>query len=195
MAPIAAIDAVEAATKLPFEEGVKRESELFQECLFSDQSKGLIHVFFGEREVAKIPGISKDTPQIPVTKAAVVGAGTMGGGIAMVFANAGIPVLLKETDQAALDRGLATIQKNYANSVAKGRLTQKFMDERMALIRPQLTYDGLWFSALHRDLRGYVASSQRVVSGEEGSLNGSRSLSAPACRRAGPCSGRVSTRR
>ena len=142
MAPQAAIDAVEAATKLPFEEGVKREAELFQKCLFSDQSKAMIHVFFGEREVSKIPDIPKDVPLIAVNKVGVVGAGTMGGGIAMVFANAGFPVLLKETEPAALDRGIATIRKNYANSVAKGRFTQKFMDERMALIRPQLTYDG-----------------------------------------------------
>ncbi len=142
MAPQAAIDAVEAATTLPFDEGVKREAELFQACLFSDQSKALIHVFFGDREVGKIPGISKDTAQIPVNQAAVVGAGTMGGGIAMVFANAGIPVLLKETDQAALDRGLATIRKNYANSVKKGRFSQEEMDKRMARIRPTLTYDG-----------------------------------------------------
>jgi 3-hydroxyacyl-CoA dehydrogenase len=141
MAPQAAIDAVEAATKLPFDEGVKREAELFQECLFSDQSKALIHVFFGDREVAKIPGISKDIAQIPVNQAAVVGAGTMGGGIAMVFANAGIPVLLKETDQAALDRGLATIRKNYTNSVKKGRFSQEEMDKRMARIRPTLTYE------------------------------------------------------
>jgi 3-hydroxyacyl-CoA dehydrogenase len=141
-APLAAIDAVEAATKLHFDEGIKRESELFQQCLFSDQSKGLIHVFFGEREVAKIPGIPKETAQIPVNRVAVVGAGTMGGGIAMVFANAGIPVLLKETDQAALDRGLATIQKNYANSVKKGRFTQEQMDQRMARIQPTLSYDG-----------------------------------------------------
>ncbi len=142
IAPLAAIDAVEAATKLPFDEGVKREADLFQQCLFSDQSKGLIHVFFGEREVAKIPGIPKDIAQIPVNKAAVVGAGTMGGGIAMVFANAGIPVLLKETDQAALDRGLAIIKKNYANSVKKGRFSQEQMDQRMARITPTLTYDG-----------------------------------------------------
>jgi len=142
MAPQAAIDAVEAAATLPFDEGIRREAELFQECLFSEQSKALIHVFFGERDVAKIPDVPKDTPQIPVQKAAVVGAGTMGGGIAMNFANAGIPVLLKETDQAALDRGLATIAKNYANSVAKGRFTQEVMDRRMALIQPTLTYDG-----------------------------------------------------
>ena len=142
IAPLAAIDAVEAATKLPFEEGVKREAELFQQCLFSDQSKALIHVFFGEREVAKIPGIPKDIAQTPVNRAAIVGAGTMGGGIAMVFANAGIPVLLKETDQAALDRGLATIKKNYANSVKKGRFTQEQMDQRLSRITPTLAYDG-----------------------------------------------------
>ena len=142
VAPLAAIDAVEAATRLPFDDGIRREAELFQQCLFSDQSKALIHVFFGEREVAKIPGISKDIAQIPVDKVGVVGAGTMGGGIAMVFANAGFPVLLKETDQAALDRGLATIRKNYANSVKKGRFTQEQMDQRLARIHPTLSYDG-----------------------------------------------------
>lgn len=142
IAPLAAIDAVEAASKLPFDEGVEAERKLFTECLFSDQSKALIHVFFGEREVAKIPDVPKETPVIPVNSAAVIGAGTMGGGIAMNFANAGIPVLLKETDQAALDRGVNTIRRNYDNSVKKGRFTQQQMDERMALIKPTLTYDG-----------------------------------------------------
>jgi 3-hydroxyacyl-CoA dehydrogenase len=142
IAPLAAIDAVEAAAKLPFSEGCQKEQELFAKCLFSDQSKALIHVFFGEREVAKIPDIPKETQTIPVNKVAVVGAGTMGGGIAMVFANAGLPVLLKETDQAALDRGLSNIQKNYANSVKRGRFTQQFVDERLKLIQPTLTYDG-----------------------------------------------------
>jgi 3-hydroxyacyl-CoA dehydrogenase len=141
MAPLAAIDAVEAATKLSFEEGCEAEQKLFIECLFSDQSKAMIHVFFGEREVSKIPDVPKDTPIIPVESAAVVGAGTMGGGITMNFVNAGIPVLLKEADQAALDRGLATIQKNYANSVKRGRFTQAFMDERLSLIKPTLSYD------------------------------------------------------
>jgi 3-hydroxyacyl-CoA dehydrogenase len=141
IAPLAAIDAVEAATKLPFEEGSKLERKLFLDCLFSDQSKALIHVFFGEREVAKIPDIPKETPLIPVNTAAVVGAGTMGGGIAMVLANAGIPVLLKEADQAALDKGVANIQKNYANSVKRGRFTQSFVDERLKLIQPTLSYD------------------------------------------------------
>ena len=141
IAPLAAIEAVEAATKLPFEEGCRLERKLFMECLFSDQSKALIHVFFGEREVAKIPDIPKETPLIPVNSAAVVGAGTMGGGIAMVLANAGIPVLLKEADQAALDKGLANIQKNYATSVKRGRFTQAFVDERLKLIQPTLSYD------------------------------------------------------
>jgi 3-hydroxyacyl-CoA dehydrogenase len=142
MAPMAAIDAVEAATKLPFEEGCAREAELFKECLFSDQSKAMIHVFFGEREVAKIPDVSKDTEVLEIKKAAVIGAGTMGGGIAMNYANAGIPVIVREVTQEALDRGMATIRKNYENSVKKGRFTQEVMDQRMALIKPQLGYDG-----------------------------------------------------
>jgi 3-hydroxyacyl-CoA dehydrogenase len=146
LAPLAAIEAVEAATKLSFEEGCKVEQELFLKCLVSDQSKALIHVFFGEREVAKIPDIPKETPLIPVNRMAVVGAGTMGGGIAMVFSNAGIPVLLKEADQPALDRGMATIQKNYANSVKRGRFTQQFVDECLKRIEPTLSFDN--FSAV-----------------------------------------------
>ena len=141
-APLAAIEAVEAATRLSFEEGCRKEAELFRDCLFGDQSKALIHVFFGEREVARIPDIPKETPRIEIKKAAVIGAGTMGGGIAMNYANAGIPVLLKESSQEMLDRGLATIKKNYANSVKKGRFSQEVMDRRMALITPALTYDG-----------------------------------------------------
>src|SRR5271157_2821965 len=140
-APLAAIEAVEAATKLPFEEGCQVEARLFTECLFSDQSKALIHVFFGEREVAKIPGIPKETPVLPVNRVAVVGSGTMGGGIAMVFANAGIPVLLKDVDEAALELGMGKIRKNYANSVQRGRFTQAFVDERLRLITPVFNYD------------------------------------------------------
>jgi 3-hydroxyacyl-CoA dehydrogenase len=141
IAPLAAIDAVESATKLSFEEGCEVERRLFTDCLFSDQSKALIHVFFGEREVAKIPEVGKDTAVQPIRSIAVVGSGTMGGGIAMVFANAGIPVLLKEVDQPALDQGFARIRKNYASSVQRGRLTQQFVDERLALITPTLRYD------------------------------------------------------
>ncbi|HEV1993253.1 MAG TPA: 3-hydroxyacyl-CoA dehydrogenase NAD-binding domain-containing protein [Candidatus Acidoferrum sp.] len=142
IAPLAAIDAIEAGTKLAFEAGCEAERKLFMQCLLSDQSKALIHVFFGEREVAKIPDVPKETPVLPVNSAAVVGAGTMGAGIAMVFANAGIPVLLKEADQAALDRGLSNIQKNYSNSVKRGRFTEAFAAERLKLIRPTLTYEG-----------------------------------------------------
>jgi 3-hydroxyacyl-CoA dehydrogenase len=141
-APLVAIELVEAATRLPFEEGLKLEQARFRECLFSEQSKALIHVFFGEREVAKIPDVPKDTPTMPVNSVAVVGAGTMGGGISMVFANAGIPVLLREVDQAALDRGLAGIRKNYAASVQRGRFTQQLVDERLRLITPTLSFDG-----------------------------------------------------
>jgi 3-hydroxyacyl-CoA dehydrogenase len=140
LAPRRAIDAVEAATELPFEEGCKTEQQFFIECLFSEQSKSLIHVFFSEREVAKIPDIPKQTNIIPIQSAAVVGGGTMGGGIAMVLANAGIPVLLKETDQAALDRGMATIQSNYANSVKRGRFSPQVAEERLKRITPTLTY-------------------------------------------------------
>jgi 3-hydroxyacyl-CoA dehydrogenase len=141
-APLAAIDAVEAATKLPFEEGCRREAELFNECLYATESKALIHVFFGERTVAKIPGIGKDVKPADIKRAAVIGAGTMGGGIAMNFANAGIPVIVKETAQDALDRGVAIIRNNYANTVTKGRLTQDAMEQRLALITPQLGYNG-----------------------------------------------------
>src|SRR5271163_2769405 len=141
LAPVAAITAIEAATTLPFAEGCQVEQKLFIECLFSDQSKALIHVFFSEREASKIPDVPKETPLIPIKSAAVVGAGTMGGGIAMVLANAGIPVLLKEADQAALDRGLATIQSNYANSVKRGRFTPQDAEERFKRITPTLSYD------------------------------------------------------
>jgi 3-hydroxyacyl-CoA dehydrogenase len=143
MAPLKAIDAVEAATRLPFDEGCQVEQKLFEECLFSEQSKALVHVFFGEREVAKIPDVPKETPIIPVNSVAVVGAGTMGGGIAMVFANAGFPVLLKEVDQGALNRGLESIQRNYANSVKRGRFTQQYVDERLKLIQATLGNEGL----------------------------------------------------
>src|SRR5271154_6232189 len=142
IAPVAAIDAVEAATRLTFEEGCKVEQKLFMDCLLSEQSKSLIHVFFSEREVSKVPDVPKETVTIPIKSAAVVGAGTMGGGIAMVLANAGIPVLLKETDQAALDSGLTTIRSNYANSVKRGRFSQQDADERLKRITPTLSYDG-----------------------------------------------------
>ena len=142
-APLRAIDAVEAAGKLPFDEGCKKEGEIFLECLFSTESKGMIHVFFGERTVAKIPDLPKDTKPIDVKKAAIVGAGTMGGGITMTYVNAGIPVVLKEVDQPALDRGLETIRRNYGVSVQRGKMTQAQVDEKLAMIRPTLDYNDL----------------------------------------------------
>lgn len=139
-APLVAIDAIEAGVKLSFEEGLKKERELFSACIHSGQARGLIHTFFGERQVAKIPRDLQGAPVLPVNKVAVIGAGTMGGGIAMVFANAGLPVVLKEADQAALDRGMATIRKNYETSLARGRFTRESVDRALALIHPQISY-------------------------------------------------------
>ncbi|MCS6866155.1 MAG: 3-hydroxyacyl-CoA dehydrogenase NAD-binding domain-containing protein [Gemmataceae bacterium] len=141
IAPAKAIDAVEAATTLPFAEGCARERQLFLECLFSDQAKALIHVFLAEREAAKVPGVGPDTPRRPIRRAAIVGAGTMGCGIAMVYANAGIPVWLQDVDAAALERGMATIRKNYATTVQKGKLTPQQRDERLARIEPTHRYE------------------------------------------------------
>ncbi|MBV9769254.1 MAG: enoyl-CoA hydratase/isomerase family protein, partial [Bryobacterales bacterium] len=142
LAPLKVVDAIEAAATLPFDEGCEKEREIFEECIASNQARALIHAFFAERAVAKIPDIPKDTPVYNIRQAAIIGAGTMGGGIAMACANSGISVLLKEVEQAALDRGLATIRKNYENSVRRGRFSKEVMEQRMALIYPQLTYDG-----------------------------------------------------
>jgi 3-hydroxyacyl-CoA dehydrogenase len=141
-APLAAIDAIEAGTQLTFEEGCKKEREIFRKCLFSDQSKALVHVFLAERETSKIPDVSKNTPAVLVKQVGVVGAGTKGTGIAAVCAEAGLTVVIKDISQAALDIGIAAIQKIYANSVKRGRLTQKDVDERMKLIKPTLDYSG-----------------------------------------------------
>jgi 3-hydroxyacyl-CoA dehydrogenase len=141
-APYAVVNAVEAGLQLPFDEGSARERELFADCVVSTESKALRHLFFAEREVAKVPDVPKDTPAREIKRAAVVGAGTMGGGIAMTYANAGIPVLLKEVDDAALQRGLATIRKNYDVTMSKGKMTQDQVDRTMALITPTTSYDG-----------------------------------------------------
>jgi 3-hydroxyacyl-CoA dehydrogenase len=141
-APLAALEALEAATTLPFDQGCKKEREIVRRVLASDQAGAMIHIFFAERAVARVPGIPKETATYPIANVGIIGAGTMGGGIAMACANAGISVLLKETEQAALDRGMAAIRKNYESSVKKGRFSQAVMDQRMALIHPQLTYDG-----------------------------------------------------
>ena len=142
-APYACIECVEAAFSLPFDEGMKREREIFEACVASDESKALRHVFFAERAAAKIPGIAKDIELKPIASAGVLGAGTMGGGIAMNFANAGIPVRILEQNRKVLDKGMARIAKNYANTVSKGRMSQAEMDKRMALIEPVLDFGRL----------------------------------------------------
>ncbi len=141
-APYAVVDAIEAGLQLSFDQGSVRERELFADCVASTESKALRHLFFADREVAKVPDVPKDTPTKDITRAAVVGAGTMGGGIAMNYANAGIPVLLKDVDQAALDRGMATIRKNYEVTMSKGKMTAEQVEKTMALITPTTTYDG-----------------------------------------------------
>ena len=137
------VDAVEAAVILPFAEGTARERELFLACMDSPQRAGLIHSFFAEREVAKVPGLPAGTPTRDIRKVGVIGAGTMGGGIAMCFANAGIPVVLVDSAQEALDRGIAAIRRNYESTARKGRLTAAQVEERMGLIRPTLSYGDL----------------------------------------------------
>ena len=141
-APYAAVNAIEAGLKLPFDEGSVRERELFADCVVSTESKALRHLFFAERDVAKVPDVPKDTPTKDIKRAAVIGAGTMGGGIAMTYANAGIPVLLKDVDNAALERGLGTIRRNYDVTMSKGKMTAEQVEKTMALITPTTTYDG-----------------------------------------------------
>ena len=141
-APYAVVNAIEAGLKLPFDQGSIRERELFADCVASTESKALRHLFFAEREVAKVPDVPKDTPAKDIKRAAVIGAGTMGGGIAMTYANAGIPVLLKDVDNAALERGLGTIRKNYDVTMSKGKMTAEQVEKTMALITPTTTYDG-----------------------------------------------------
>jgi 3-hydroxyacyl-CoA dehydrogenase len=141
-APFAVVEAIEAGLQSPFDAGSVRERELFADCVVSTESKALRHLFFAERDVAKVPDVPKGTPAREITRAAVVGAGTMGGGIAMTYANAGIPVLLKDVDAAALERGLATIRRNYDVTMSKGKMTADQVDKTMALITPTTSYDG-----------------------------------------------------
>ena len=137
-APLACLEAVAASATMPFEDGLKFERERFMALTQTPESKALRHAFFAERAAAKVPDLAADTPTRTIASAAVVGAGTMGAGIAMNFANAGIPVTLLETDQQALDKGLATVRKNYENTLKKGKLTQDALDARMALVKGTL---------------------------------------------------------
>jgi 3-hydroxyacyl-CoA dehydrogenase len=137
-APEAIVQCVEAAVNLDFEAGLAREQELFRGLMGGTQSAAQRYYFFAEREAAKIPGITRDTPLIPIESCGVLGAGTMGGGIAMNFANVGIPVTIVERDQAALDRGMAVIRSNYERSAARGSMPADQVEPRMALITPSL---------------------------------------------------------
>src|ERR1700734_4131306 len=142
-APLACVEAVAAAVEMPFEAGLKRERELFTTLMLSPESAALRHVFQAERAASKIQGVPDDTPIRPIAKIGVIGAGTMGGGITMSLINAGLPVVLLETKQDALDRGLATIRRNYQGALRKGTLNEASLAQRLALITPTLDYAAL----------------------------------------------------
>jgi 3-hydroxyacyl-CoA dehydrogenase len=142
-APEACIEAVQAATTLPFAEGLKLERQLFFKLVMGEQSAAQRHIFFSERAAGKIDGIAADTAPLPIQRVGIIGAGTMGGGIAMNFLSAGLPVTIVEMKQDALDRGVATIRKNYEGNVARGRLTPEGLEQAMALLTPSLSYDDL----------------------------------------------------
>nr|WP_315393356.1 3-hydroxyacyl-CoA dehydrogenase NAD-binding domain-containing protein [uncultured Duganella sp.] len=142
-APPACLEAVAASVTMPFEDGMRFERERFMALLETTESKALRHAFFAERIAGKVPDVPADTPVRPIRRAAVVGAGMMGAGIAMNFVNAGIPVQLLETSRQALDKGLATIRKNYEASVSKGKLSQAAFEQRMALVDGTLAYEDI----------------------------------------------------
>jgi 3-hydroxyacyl-CoA dehydrogenase len=143
LAPEYNIRCIEAAVNQPFDEGLNTERKLFMELMTGSQSAAQRYVFFAERQVWKMPDVPEDTPTIPVNKVGIVGAGTMGGGIAMNFANVGLPVTIVETKQDALERGLSVIRKNYENTAKRGRLTMDDVEKRMALIRGSLNLEDL----------------------------------------------------
>jgi len=142
-APYKCVEAVELSVKFPYAEAVAKEREIFTWCQGQPEARGMRHVFFSEREVARVPSIAKDVKPRELKSAGVIGCGTMGGGIAMNFANAGMSVTVIETDTAALEKGLGLIRKNYAGTVEKGRLSQAEMDKRMGLIKGSTSYDDL----------------------------------------------------
>ena len=142
-APAKCVDAVESATKLKFDAGMAAEREVFINLMWTPESKALRHLFMAERAASKIPDVPADTPQRAINSVAVIGAGTMGGGISMNFLNAGVPVKMLEMKQEALDRGIATIRKNYESQVKKGKLKQDKYEQRMSLLTTTLNYDDL----------------------------------------------------
>jgi 3-hydroxyacyl-CoA dehydrogenase len=139
-APLECVETVAASVTHKFEDGLKFERERFLHLAQTPESKALRHAFFAERSASKVPDVPADTPTREIRQAAVIGAGTMGGGIAMNFANAGIPVIMLETKQEALDKGLATIRRNYENTMKKGKLTEEKFDQRVGLITGTLSY-------------------------------------------------------
>jgi 3-hydroxyacyl-CoA dehydrogenase len=142
-APLECVETVAASVTMKFEDGLKFERERFLHLIQTAESKALRHAFFAERVASKVPDVPADTPVRAIKQAAIIGAGTMGGGIAMNFLNAGIPVQLLETQQAALDKGVATIRKNYENTMKKGKLTQEKLDQRMGLLSATLAYEDI----------------------------------------------------
>ena len=143
VAPQKIVDCVEAAVSKPFEEGLQFERASFVECVGSDQAAAMRHMFFAERKAAVVEDLNENAKAKPINRVGIIGAGTMGGGIAMTFANAGIPVTLLELNQEALDRGLAMISKNYGITVSKGKMSQEAADKRQALITGSTSYDSL----------------------------------------------------
>ena len=139
-APLECVETVAASVTMKFEDGLKFERERFLHLIQTPESKALRHAFFAERVASKVPDVPADTPTRDIKQAAVIGAGTMGGGIAMNFVNAGIPVVLLETKQEALDKGIATIRKNYENTMKKGKLTPEKFEQRMGLVSGTLNY-------------------------------------------------------
>ena len=143
MAPEAIVRSVEQGIGVPFDEALENERALFRELMAGPQSAALRHIFFAERQAAKVDALPAGTPTRPIAKVGVIGAGTMGGGIAMNFANVGLPVTIVETKQEALDRGLAIIRRNYENSAKKGKLTAEQVEQRMACLTGSLALDDL----------------------------------------------------
>ncbi len=142
-APQRCIDCIEAACSLPFDEGLAKEQELFRQVLASNQSSAQLHIFFAERAAAKVNDMPKGTKTLGIKKVGIIGAGTMGGGIAMNFVNAGIPVTILETSQEFLDKGLAVVRSNYERSAKRGRFTAEQVEQRLGLLTPTLDYAGL----------------------------------------------------
>ncbi len=143
LAPTACIDAVEAACTLPLAQGLERERELFAYLVASPQARAQQHLFFAERAAARVPGVPRDTAAREIRQVAVIGAGTMGGGIAMNFLNAGIPTTVLDLDEASLQRGVAAIRNNYSISVQRGRLDEAAVESRMALLNPVTEYSAI----------------------------------------------------